>query len=67
MSEAVRRAIEGKALDPTGAYNFVLKLFDTAAQAQVSLVTDIDSASGCEAELRILAGGSSITWKLYSR
>lgn len=58
ISDAAGRALEGKPLDPSGAFRFVLNLFDTAVEAQVALVTDTESAAACEAELRMLASRS---------
>jgi len=52
------RAAQGKRIDPRGAIRFVLRLFDSTVDMQLKLVTDTDSAAGCEEELRILSRGS---------
>ena len=58
ISSNVRRAEQGKKFDPQGAIRFVLRLFDNAVAIQLKLVMDLNSAAGCEAELRILSEGS---------
>jgi hypothetical protein len=51
------QASHKKPPDPEEAMRFALSIFDNAATAQIALVSDLESAAGCETELRKLVGG----------